>query len=147
MRHATVACWLTWRMPVDYGEGVRVGCVCLLKTAQTAGHPFNRLEDTTMKTNFTPGPWTITARAKGLAINGPRSTVCTIGFLDDQGMADAELIASAPDLLYLVAEAAKMLRLELRDITPGSAAHSLLADIDLVYRKATGNAGLMETVK
>jgi len=46
----------------------------------------------------TPGPWTVSKRAKGLAINGPRNQVAIIGFLDDQATADAALIAAAPEL-------------------------------------------------
>lgn len=83
-----------------------------------------------MITKHTPGPWSVAHRAKGLAINGPRSQVAVIGFLDEQAQADAALIAAAPDLLLCLVQ-----------IQSGeSMTVEMQLAIDSAIRRATGAA-------
>jgi hypothetical protein len=83
-----------------------------------------------MITKHTHGPWSVAHRAKGLAINGPRSQVAVIGFLDEQAQADAALIAAAPDLLWCLVQ-----------IQSGeSMTVEMQLAIDSAIRRATGAA-------
>lgn len=48
---------------------------------------------------FTPGPWTVEKFQDNLGINAGEGRVAWVSFDDEQGQADARLIAAAPDLL------------------------------------------------
>lgn len=53
-----------------------------------------------MTTQHTPGPWFYDDSMKGrLAINSERASIAVIPYLDAEAIANARLIATAPELL------------------------------------------------
>lgn len=65
------------------------------------------MKDQTMKTDHTPGPWTIQHgnSSRVYLINSPQGhAVGEIVYTDTRNPADAQLIAAAPDLLAALVE-------------------------------------------
>ena len=70
-----------------------------------------------MTTNFTPGPWTFQETANGYEVAAGRYRICEVGasiqFSESQAIANALLIASAPELLEAVKAASSFLQTRL----------------------------------
>jgi len=90
----------------------------------------------------TPEPWTIRElpHEEGLAIDSNQLCVANVWGLDDEGRANADLIASAPELLEKLSEAIELLEVDEAAAEVGSDAWVLLKQAKDVIAKAEGKS-------
>lgn len=102
------------------------------------------MKDQTMKTEHTPGPWTIQHghSSRVYLINNPQGhAVGEIVYSDTRNPADAQLIAAAPDLLAALMQATAALKWArdiIQDVPPKSQFSETIKESDEAIYKAMG---------